>query len=67
MVRGTILNTIDRLSVKNTLTNYTGSWIGFFGTLLFIAIFLVLLIPPIRLYLKGSYFESSFLFDQYPK
>ncbi len=47
MVHGSILNTIDRLSISNSLTRHTGSWISFCGTLLFIALCLILLIPPI--------------------
>lgn len=64
---GSIVSIFDRLSVKTVLTNHTGSYIGFIGTLAFIAVCLIVLIPPVYLYFSGAYFESQFVSDQHPK
>lgn len=53
-----IVGLFDRLSVKTTLTNYTGSYVGFLGTLAFVAVCVIVLIPPLYLYFQGAYFES---------
>ena len=56
MVYGSIVSFIDRLSVKSVLTNHTGSYIGFLGTLAYLAIVILLIIPPIYHYHQGTYF-----------
>lgn len=58
MVNRSIVSIFDRLSVQTVLTGQGGSLFGFFGTLAFIAVCLIILIPPIYLYNNGSYFES---------
>ena len=55
---GSIVSIFDRLSVKTVLTNYTGSYLGFLSTLAFIAVCLIVLIPPVHQYFQGAYFES---------
>lgn len=55
---GSIVSIFDRLSIKTVLTNSTGSYLGFLATLAFIAMCLIILIPPVDQYLKGAYFES---------
>lgn len=55
---GSIVSIFDRLSVKTVLTGHTGSYIGCLGTLAFIAVCLILLIPPVAQYFAGAYFES---------
>lgn len=53
---GSIVSIFDRLSIKNVLTNSTGSYLGFLATIAFIILSLVILIPPVNQYFKGSYF-----------
>jgi hypothetical protein len=55
---GSIVSIFDRLSTKTVLTNHTGSYLGFLATLAFIAVCLIVLIPPVNQYFKGAYFES---------
>ena len=55
---GSIVSIFDRLSIKTVLTNSTGSYLGFLATLAFILISLIILIPPVNQYFKGTYFES---------
>ncbi len=53
---GSIVSIFDRLSMKTVLTNHTGSLLGFLSTLAFIAVCLIILIPPVNQYFNGSYF-----------
>jgi hypothetical protein len=55
---GSIVSIFDRLSVRTVLSNQTGSYVGFLATLTFIAVCLIVLIPPIHQYFQGVYFES---------
>jgi hypothetical protein len=55
---GSIVSIFDRLSIKTVLTNHTGSYVGFFATLVFIAVCVIVLISPVVQYFKGAYFES---------
>jgi len=56
MAYGSIVSIFDRLSVKTVLSNYTGSYIGFLGTLALIIVCLAVLIPPAYQFFNGAYF-----------
>jgi hypothetical protein len=55
---GSIVSIFDRLSVRTVLSNQTGSYVGFLATLAFLAVCLIVLIPPVNQYFQGVYFES---------
>lgn len=54
------LQIFDRLVPIQVQKDSRGSWIGFIGTLMFLAVCLALYVPPVIGYFRGNYYQSQY-------
>lgn len=60
MAYSSIIESLDRLTVKTILRGSTSTIAGVLGTLVLFVLCLAIYIPPANSIIKGSYFESEF-------
>jgi hypothetical protein len=55
---GSVIQTVDRLSVRSVMRGSTSTLWGILGTLILLGLCLGIYIPPTLAFLKGDYYES---------
>lgn len=60
----TFLSSLDRLSIKSTITGRTGTILGILGSIAFIVVSFVLFIGPVVTYFEGDYIQGIYQANQ---
>ena len=56
----TFVSSLDRLSIKSTISGRTGTILGILGSIAFIVVCFVLFIGPVVSYFRGDYIQGIY-------